>query len=125
MMGYLSDQYVYYVENPDFEEKFGAIYKALDDSQQTVYTLGLIDQTQPNAAPVHIQLPANPNKVELLEDGRIMILFEIDYTDETNMPTSVLVFDPEDVEIQRVFAQNKSKVLGQSVLKVIDLIEPK
>ncbi len=125
MMGYLGDQYVYYVENPDFEEKFGAIYKALDDSQQTVYILGLIDQTQPNAAPVHIQLPANPNKVELLEDGRIMILFEIDYTDETNMPTSVLVFDPEDVEIQRVFAQNKSKVLGQSVLKVIDLIEPK
>ena len=85
----------------------------------------MIDQTQPNAAPVHIQLPANPNKVELLEDGRIMILFEIDYTDETNMPTSVLVFDPEDAEIQRIFAQNKSKVLGQSVLKVIDLIEPK
>ncbi len=41
------------------------------------------------------------------------------------MPTSVLVFDPEDAEIQRIFAQNKSKVLGQSVLKVIDLIEPK
>ena len=125
MMGYLGDQYVYYVENPDFEEKFGAESKALDENQQTVYILGLIDQTQQNAAPVHIQLPSNPSKLELLEDGRIMILFEIDYTDETNMPTSVLVFDPKDVGIQRVFAQNKSKVLGRSVLKVIDLIEPK
>ena len=86
-----------------------------------IYLLNLVDQTQENSQKVAFKLPAKPQKIELLENGKILILFAESYLNEQQILPQALVFDPNDPAIQQVFERNKSKLLGQSELKVIEL----
>ena len=120
LMGYLGDQYLYYAEKANFN-RFNQLNSALDQRDLDIYLLNLVDQTQENSQKVAFKLPAKPQKIELLENGKILILFAESYLNEQQILPQALVFDPNDPAIQQVFERNKSKLLGQSELKVIEL----
>ena len=120
MMGYLADQYFYYAEKANFN-RFGSLNSALDQQDLDIYLLNLIDETQENRQKVAFQLPSKPQHIELLENGKILILFAESYLNDQKILPQALVFDPNDPATQQVFARNKTKRLAQSELKVIEL----
>ncbi len=120
MMGYLADQYFYYAEKANFN-RFNSLNSALDQQDLDIYLLNLVDQTQENRQKVAFKLPSKPQHIELLENGKILILFAESYLNDQKILPQVLVFDPNDPATQQVFARNKTKRLAQSELKVIKL----
>ncbi|WP_335960342.1 hypothetical protein [Acinetobacter bereziniae] len=120
MMGYLADQYFYYAEKANFN-RFNSLNSALDQQDLDIYLLNLVDQTQENSQKVAFKLPSKPQHIELLENGKILILFAESYLNDQKILPQVLVFDPNDPATQQVFARNKTKRLAQSELKVIKL----
>lgn len=120
MMGYLADQYFYYAEKANFN-RFGSLNSALDQQDLDIYLLNLVDQTQENRQKVAFRLPSKPQHIELLENGKILILFAESYLNDQKILPRALVFDPNDPATQQVFARNKTKRLAQSELKVIEL----
>lgn len=120
MMGYLADQYFYYAEKANFN-RFGSLNSVLDQQDLDIYLLNLVDETQENRQKVAFKLPSKPQHIELLEKGKILILFAESYINEQQILPQVLVFDPNDPATQQVFARNKTKRLAQSELKVIEL----
>jgi hypothetical protein len=120
MMGYLADQYFYYAEKANFN-RFNSLNSALDQQDLDIYLLNLVDQTQENSQKVAFKLPSKPQHIELLENGKILILFAESYLNEQKILPQALVFDPNDPATQQVFARNKTKRLAQSKLKVIEL----
>lgn len=120
MMGYLADQYFYYAEKANFN-RFGSLNSALDQQDLDIYLLNLIDETQENRQKVAFQLPSKTQHIELLENGKILILFAESYLNDQQILPQALVFDPNDPATQQVFARNKTKRLAQSELKVIEL----
>ena len=120
MMGYLADQYFYYAEKANFN-RFGSLNSALDQQDLDIYLLNLIDETQENRQKVAFQLPSKPQHIELLKNGKILILFAESYLNDQKILPQALVFDPNDPATQQVFARNKTKRLAQSELKVIEL----
>lgn len=120
MMGYLADQYFYYAEKANFN-RFNSLNSALDQQDLDIYLLNLVDQTQENRQKVAFKLPSKPQHIELLENGKILILFAESYLNDQKILPQALVFDPNDPATQQVFARNKTKRLAQSELKVIKL----
>ncbi|MEN8411311.1 hypothetical protein ABFP33_15250 [Acinetobacter bereziniae] len=120
MMGYLADQYFYYAEKANFN-RFNSLNSALDQQDLDIYLLNLVDQTQENSQKVAFKLPSKPQHIELLENGKILILFAESYLNDQKILPQALVFDPNDPATQQVFARNKTKRLAQSELKVIKL----
>ncbi|ATZ65564.1 YncE family protein [Acinetobacter bereziniae] len=120
MMGYLADQYFYYAEKANFN-RFNSLNSALDQQDLDIYLLNLVDQTQENSQKVAFKLPSKPQHIELLENGKILILFAESYLNDQKILPQVLVFDPNDPATQQVFTRNKTKRLAQSELKVIKL----
>ncbi|WP_336034427.1 hypothetical protein [Acinetobacter bereziniae] len=120
MMGYLADQYFYYAEKANFN-RFNSLNSALDQQDLDIYLLNLVEQTQENSQKVAFKLPSKPQHIELLENGKILILFAESYLNDQKILPQVLVFDPNDPATQQVFARNKTKRLAQSELKVIKL----
>lgn len=120
MMGYLADQYFYYAEKANFN-RFNSLNSALDQHVLDIYLLNLVDQTQENSQKVAFKLPSKPQHIELLENGKILILFAESYLNDQKILPQALVFDPNDPATQQVFARNKTKRLAQSELKVIKL----
>lgn len=120
MMGYLADQYFYYAEKANFN-RFNSLNSALDQQDLDIYLLNLVDQTQENRQRVAFKLPSKPQHIELLENGKILILFAESYLNDQKILPQALVFDPNDPATQQVFARNKTKRLAQSELKVIKL----
>ncbi|MFH4156995.1 YncE family protein [Acinetobacter bereziniae] len=120
MMGYLADQYFYYAEKANFN-RFNSLNSALDQHDLDIYLLNLVDQTQENSQKVAFKLPSKPQHIELLENGKILILFAESYLNDQKILPQALVFDPNDPATQQVFARNKTKRLAQSELKVIKL----
>ncbi|MDQ9817406.1 hypothetical protein PYR74_22770 [Acinetobacter bereziniae] len=120
MMGYLADQYFYYAEKANFN-RFNSLNSALDQHDLDIYLLNLVDQTQENRQKVAFKLPSKPQHIELLENGKILILFAESYLNDQKILPQALVFDPNDPATQQVFARNKTKRLAQSELKVIKL----
>ncbi|ELW84399.1 MULTISPECIES: YncE family protein [Acinetobacter] len=120
MMGYLADQYFYYAEKANFN-RFNSLNSALDQHVLDIYLLNLVDQTQENRQKVAFKLPSKPQHIELLENGKILILFAESYLNDQKILPQALVFDPNDPATQQVFARNKTKRLAQSELKVIKL----
>lgn len=120
MMGYLADQYFYYAEKANFN-RFNSLNSALDQQDLDIYLLNLVDQTQENSQKVAFKLPSKPQHIELLENGKILILFAESYLNDQKILPQALVFDPNDPAMQQVFARNKTKRLAQSELKVIKL----
>lgn len=120
MMGYLADQYFYYAEKANFN-RFNSLNSALDQQDLDIYLLNLVDQTQENSQKVAFKLPSKPQHIELLENGKILILFAESYLNDQKILPQALVFDPNDPATQQVFARNKTKRLAQSELKVIEL----
>ncbi|MCX5468755.1 YncE family protein [Acinetobacter nematophilus] len=120
MMGYLADQYFYYAEKANFN-RFNSLNSALDQQDLDIYLLNLVDQTQGNGQKVAFKLPSKPQHIELLENGKILILFAESYLNEQKILPQALVFDPNDPATQQVFTRNKTKRLAQSKLKVIEL----
>lgn len=120
MMGYLADQYFYYAEKANFN-RFNSLNSALDQQDLDIYLLNLVEQTQENSQKVAFKLPSKPQHIELLENGKILILFAESYLNDQKILPQALVFDPNDPATQQVFARNKTKRLAQSELKVIKL----
>ncbi|QQC84874.1 YncE family protein [Acinetobacter bereziniae] len=120
MMGYLADQYFYYAEKANFN-RFNSLNSALDQQDLDIYLLNLVDQTQENRQKAAFKLPSKPQHIELLENGKILILFAESYLNDQKILPQALVFDPNDPATQQVFARNKTKRLAQSELKVIKL----
>ena len=120
MMGYLADQYFYYAEKANFN-RFNSLNSALDQQDLDIYLLNLVDQTQENSQKVAFKLPSKPQHIELLENGKILILFAESYLNDQKILPQALVFDPNDPATQQVFARNKTKRLAQSDLNVIKL----
>lgn len=120
MMGYLADQYFYYAEKANFN-RFNSLNSALDQQDLDIYLLNLVEQTQENSQKVAFKLPSKPQHIELLENGKILILFAESYLNDHKILPQALVFDPNDPATQQVFARNKTKRLAQSELKVIKL----
>lgn len=120
MMGYLADQYFYYAEKANFN-RFNWLNSALDQQDLDIYLLNLVDQTQGNGQKVAFKLPSKPQHIELLENGKILILFAESYLNDQKILPRALVLDPNDPATQQVFARNKTKRLAQSELKVIEL----
>ncbi|MCU4434653.1 YncE family protein [Acinetobacter bereziniae] len=120
MMGYLADQYFYYAEKANFN-RFNSLNSALDQHDLDIYLLNLVEQTQENSQKVAFKLPSKPQHIELLENGKILILFAESYLNDQKILPQALVFDPNDPATQQVFARNKTKRLAQSELKVIKL----
>ncbi|MFW1946560.1 YncE family protein [Acinetobacter bereziniae] len=120
MMGYLEDQYFYYAEKANFN-RFNSLNSALDQHDLDIYLLNLVEQTQENSQKVAFKLPSKPQHIELLENGKILILFAESYLNDQKILPQALVFDPNDSATQQVFARNKTKRLAQSELKVIKL----
>lgn len=120
MMGYLADQYFYYAEKANFN-RFNSLNSALDQHDLDIYLLNLVEQTQENSQKVAFKLPSKPQHIELLENGKILILFAESYLNDHKILPQALVFDPNDPATQQVFARNKTKRLAQSELKVIKL----
>ncbi|WP_287907818.1 hypothetical protein [Acinetobacter sp.] len=120
MMGYLADQYFYYAEKANFN-RFNSLNSALDQQDLDIYLLNLVDQTQGNGQKVAFKLPSKPQHIELLENGKILILFAESYLNDQKILPRALVLDPNDPATQQVFARNKTKRLAQSELKVIEL----
>lgn len=120
MMGYLADQYFYYAEKANFN-RFNSLNSALDQQDLDIYLLNLIDETQENSQKVAFKLPSKPQHIELLENGKILILFAESYLNDQKILPQALVFDPNNPATQQVFARNKTKRLAQSELKVIEL----
>lgn len=120
MMGYLADQYFYYAEKANFN-RFNSLNSALDQHDLDIYLLNLVEQTQENRQKVAFKLPSKPQHIELLENGKILILFAESYLNDQKILPQALVFDPNDPATQQVFARNKTKRLAQSELKVIKL----
>lgn len=120
MMGYLADQYFYYAEKANFN-RFNSLNSALDQHDLDIYLLNLVEQTQENSQKVAFKLPSKPQHIELLENGKILILFAESYLNDQKILPQALVFDPNDPATQQVFARNKIKRLAQSELKVIKL----
>lgn len=120
MMGYLADQYFYYAEKANFN-RFNWLNSALDQQDLDIYLLNLVDQTPGNGQKVAFKLPSKPQHIELLENGKILILFAESYLNDQKILPRALVLDPNDPATQQVFARNKTKRLAQSELKVIEL----
>ena len=120
LIGYLGDQYLYYAEEANFN-RFKQLNSALDERDLNVYLLNLVDQTQKNSPKIAFKLPAKPQKVELLDNGKILVLFSYSYFNDEQVLPKALIFDPRDPATQQVFERNKTKLLGQSELKVIKL----
>lgn len=120
MMGYLADQYFYYAEKANFN-RFNSLNSALDQQDLDIYLLNLVELTQENSQKVAFKLPSKPQHIELLENGKILILFAESYLNDQKILPQALVFDPNDPATQQVFARNKTKRLAQSELKVIKL----
>lgn len=120
MMGYLADQYFYYAEKANFN-RFNSLNSALDQQDLDIYLLNLVEQTQESSQKVAFKLPSKPQHIELLENGKILILFAESYLNDQKILPQALVFDPNDPASQQVFARNKTKRLAQSELKVIKL----
>lgn len=120
MMGYLADQYFNYAEKANFN-RFNWLNSALDQQDLDIYLLNLVDQTQGNGQKVAFKLPSKPQHIELLENGKILILFAESYLNDQKILPRALVLDPNDPATQQVFARNKTKRLAQSELKVIEL----
>ncbi|MBJ8454023.1 hypothetical protein I6M90_05815 [Acinetobacter bereziniae] len=120
MMGYLADQYFYYAEKANFN-RFNSLNSALDQQDLDIYLLNLVEQTQESSQKVAFKLPSKPQHIELLENGKILILFAESYLNDQKILPQALVFDPNDPATQQVFARNKTKRLAQSELKVIKL----
>lgn len=120
LMGYLNNDYLYYVEHASFD-RFGDLNRALQDNQLDIYLLNLVDQHSKETDKVTLKLPAKPQKIELLDNGKILILLPTDYMNDENAPAQVMIIDPKDPVTQQVLQRNKTKLLGHSKLEVVDL----
>lgn len=120
LMGYLGDDYLYYVEQANFS-RFDDLNTAFKAENLDLYLLNLVDQRQQDSEKVTLKLPSKPAKVELLENGKILILLERGYIDDASVPAQVMIIDPKESNTQQILESNKSKLLSHSKLDVIDL----